>query len=147
MRRKRRVEDESAAFVTSRAVTRYVQLILGQTVEGVFDSPAAQALAHCDAVGRALRDVRAEIYTAGVKLAVSMRLPLVDNGSFTAVIDPVTGRILTINLPRSRKHRRARLLSDRELMRKRKATIRKDKRRPKVIAPTNLRDEGQDNDC
>lgn len=143
MGKKHRVEDESALYVTCHAITRYVQRILGTNIEGVFASSAAQAHAHCAAIGRTLADVRAEIFTPGMKLAVTMRLPTADNGTFIATIDPASGRILTILETRTRGTHRARILSSRELMQKKKARIRKEKRRPVGIAPTEFSDEGE----
>lgn len=124
------VDPDPALAVTNHAVTRYVQQILRTTVEGPFSCNRDEARAHCHAVGRTIRDVRSLIWTPGVAMAVKMRVPSVDNGKFTALMDPVSGAVRTILPPRQKSHGRIKLLSDREFARKCHRDQRKAKRRP-----------------
>lgn len=118
--------------VSYHAVTRYVQRILKITVSGDFPDEKTRARHHCRAAGVSIRDVRKMIWTPGIALASSMRLPNASNGTFSVAIDPIKGVILTVMEPWARDLSRLKLLSERELSRKAKKKIRQEKRKPKA---------------
>lgn len=121
--------------VSYHAVTRYVQRILKVILSGDYPDEKTRARHHCRAAGTSIRDVRKMIWTPGIALASSMRLPNASNGKFSVAIDPITGVILTVLEPRARENGRLKLLSEREMGRKVKKKIRQEKRKPKAKPP------------
>jgi hypothetical protein len=124
--------------VTNHAVTRYVQRILGKVIDQDIPNKRDEARAHCALVGLSISEVRERIWTPGVAMAVKMGLPVVDNGKFSARINPVKRTVVTILPPRNKHHGRLRLLSERELQQRGQRIRRKEKHRPKAAMPKAL---------
>ncbi|WP_159953171.1 hypothetical protein [Rhizobium sp. 18065] len=104
----------TANNVSFHAVTRFVQRILGVTVEGDFVSNKVQAQHHCDAAGLTIEKVRLMIWTPAVEMAARSGFPSVGTSMFRATFNG-DGVVVTIREPSRKEHRKLKLMSDTEM--------------------------------
>jgi hypothetical protein len=124
--------------ISYHAVCRYVERVLGILVEGEWESERAKAQCFAAAAGRTIEEVRDEILTPGIALAIRMGVSSVSNGHFEAKISQPRGVISTIQRPRGKSDRRLRLLSERELRDRHQRFAR---RMQKTLKPNHIQGE------
>ena len=122
--------------VSYHAVSRYCERILGIVLAPVEGGPRDCAEAHARAAGMSIDDVRAPIWTPGIRFAIGFGVSTVSNRNFAVAISQPSGVITTVLPPFAHHEHRLRVLTEREFRRKARCTERCNKRRPSPAGAT-----------
>lgn len=123
-------------LVSYHAVSRYCERILGIDAPTSAGTPRDCAEAHARAAGMTIAEVRALIWTPGIRFASRFGVEIASNGHFAVAISQPTGVITTVLPPFAHHEQRLRVLTEKEFRRKARCTERRQKRRPSPTGAT-----------